>query len=154
MTNIEHPDRTLVIERIFDAPRSLVYDVWTNGDHIDKWWGPTMVTTRTVERDFSVGGSWKYAMSWPGSDGEKVVENHYIEIVPNEKVVHKEFAGGDTANQVTVTVLFEDQGSETKLTMLILHDTAEQAKMNEEGGMLMGFNMALDGFTEFLAEQK
>jgi uncharacterized protein YndB with AHSA1/START domain len=59
MTTIPHPERTLVIERVFDAPRELVYATWTDDAHIDEWWGPSMVTTRTVERDFSVGGSWK-----------------------------------------------------------------------------------------------
>jgi uncharacterized protein YndB with AHSA1/START domain len=152
MTTIEHPERTLVVERVLDAPRELVYSAWIDDENIDKWWGPTMVTTRTVERDFSVGGSWIYAMSMPGMDGEKIVENHYTEIVPNEKIVHTEFAGGDQSNKVTVTVLFEDAGEETKLTMLILHDTPEQAKMNEEGGMLMGYNMAIDGFVAHLAE--
>ena len=139
MTIIQHPERTSVIERVFDAPRTLVYNTWTDLENIDKWWGPTMVTTRTVEGNFSVGGAWKYTMSWPGRDGEMVVENHYVEIVPNEKIVWTEFAGGDTNNQVEVTVLFEDQGDETKVTILILHATAEQAKSNEEGGMLMGW---------------
>ncbi|NQW19564.1 MAG: SRPBCC domain-containing protein [Chloroflexi bacterium] len=153
MATIEHPERTLVIERVFDAPRTLVYDAWTDSEHIDKWWGPTMVTTRTIERDFSVGGSWKYVMEMPGSVSEHSVENKYTEIVPGEKIAWTEFAGGDTSNQVTVTLLFEDQGDETKLTMLIVHDSTEQMNMNEQGGMLMGWTMTLDSFVEFLAKQ-
>jgi uncharacterized protein YndB with AHSA1/START domain len=152
MPTIEHPERTSVIERVFDAPRALVYDTWTDGEHIDQWWGPTGVTTRTVERNFTVGGSWIYAMSWPGSNGEKQVENKYDDIVPGEKIVWTESIPGDTSNVVTITLLFEDQGEETKLTMLVLHSSAEQKDMNEQGGMLMGYNMVLDGFTEFLKE--
>ncbi len=152
MTAIAHPDRTSVIERVFDAPRSLVYDTWVDSEHIDQWWGPAGVTTRTVERNFTVGGSWIYAMSWPGSDGEKKVENRYDEIVPGEKIVWTESIPGEASNLVTVTVLFEDQGDETKLTMLILHTSVEQKDMNEKGGMLMGYNMALDGFAEFLKQ--
>ncbi len=150
MTTIEHPERTLVIERTFDAPRSLVYEVWTSDEHIDKWWGPSMMTTKTVERNFSVGGAWKYEMLMPdGKSIGKIVENNYTEIVPNEKIVWDEQIAGDDSNQVNVTLLFE----ETKLTMLILHTTAEQKEMNEKGGMLMGFNMTLDSFAEFVAEQ-
>jgi uncharacterized protein YndB with AHSA1/START domain len=150
MTTIEHPERTLVIERTFDAPRSLVYEVWTSDEHIDKWWGPSMMTTKTVERNFSVGGAWKYEMFMPdGKSMGKIVENNYTEIVPNEKIVWDEPIAGDDSNQVNVTLLFE----ETKLTMLILHTTAEQKEMNEKGGMLMGFNMTLDSFAEFVAEQ-
>ena len=109
-----------------------------------------MMTTKTVERNFSVGGAWKYEMFMPdGKSMGKIVENNYTEIVPNEKIVWDEPIAGDDSNQVNVTLLFE----ETKLTMLILHTTAEQKEMNEKGGMLMGFNMTLDSFAEFVAEQ-
>jgi uncharacterized protein YndB with AHSA1/START domain len=152
MTTIEHPERTIVIERVFDAPRDLVYSAWTDSAHIDNWWGPSMVTTRTVERDFSVGGYWKYVMEMPGGNGEHSVENRYTEIVPNEKIVWTEMAGGDASNQVTVTIIFEDQGGETKITMNILHDSTEQKNQNEQGGMLMGWNMTFNAFKEFLVE--
>jgi len=155
MTTIEHPDRTLVIERVFDAPRELVYSAWTDGENIDSWWGPSMMTTKTVERDFSVGGAWKYEMFMPdGTSMGKVVVNSYTEIVPNEKVVWYEHIAGDDTNKVNITLLFDTQGEETKLTMLIVHDSAEQKDANEQGGMLMGFNMTLDSFTEFVASQR
>jgi uncharacterized protein YndB with AHSA1/START domain len=154
MTNIEHPERTLVIERVFDAPRELVYSAWIDGANIDKWWGPSIMTTKTVERNFQVGGAWKYEMFMPdGSSMGKIVENHYLEIHTNEKIVWNEQLGGDDTSRVNITLLFEDAGEETKLTMLILHDSAEQKETNEQGGMLMGFNMTLDSFTEYLAEQ-
>ena len=119
MTLINHPERTIVIERTFDAPRSLVYDVWTSDEHIDKWWGPSMMMTKTVERNFAVGRAWKYEMFMPdGKSMGKIVENHYTEIVPNEKIVWD-----------------------------------EQKEMNEQGSMLMGFNMTLDSYAEFVATQ-
>lgn len=150
--HIEHPERTLVIERTFDAPRKLVYDVWTSDEHIDKWWGPSMMTTHTVERDFSVGGAWKYEMFRPdGQSMGKVVENHYTEIVPYEKIVWNELLSGDTSNQVSITLHFEDAGEETKLTMVIVHESEALKDMNEKGGMLMGFNMTLDSFAEFVS---
>jgi uncharacterized protein YndB with AHSA1/START domain len=154
MTTIEHPERTLVIERVFDAPRELVYSAWIDGANIDKWWGPSMMTTKTVERNFEVGGAWKYEMFMPdGSSMGKIVENHYLEIHANEKIVWNEQLGDDDSSRVNITLLFEDAGEETKLTMLILHDSVEQKETNEQGGMLMGFNMTLDSFTEYLAEQ-
>jgi len=70
MTTIEHPERTLVIERVFDAPRELVYSAWIDGANIDKWWGPSMMTTKTVERNFEVGGAWKYEMFMPVKHGQ------------------------------------------------------------------------------------
>ena len=74
-------------------------------------------------------------------------------IVENEKIVWDEQIASEDSNQVNVTLLFEDADEETKLTMLILHTTAEQKEMNEKGGMLMGFKMTLDRFAEFVAEQ-
>jgi len=88
----------------------------------------------------------------PGGNGEHAVENNYIEIVPGEKIVWTELAGGDASNLVTVTAIFEDQGEETKLTILILHDSVEQMEMNEQGGMLMGWNMTVDTFATYLKE--
>ena len=114
MTVIEHPERTLVIERVFDAPRELVYSAWIDGANIDKWWGPSMMTTKTVERNFEVGGAWKYEMFMPdGSSMGKIVENHYLEIHPNEKIVWNEQLGGDDSSRVNITLLFEDAGEET-----------------------------------------
>jgi uncharacterized protein YndB with AHSA1/START domain len=91
-------------------------------------------------------------MEMPGGNGEHAVENNYIEIVPGEKIVWTELAGGDASNLVTVTAIFEDQGEETKLTILILHDSVEQMEMNEQDGMLMGWNMTVDAFATYLKE--
>ena len=52
-------NRTLTIERIFDAPRQMVWDAWTKAEHIAKWWGPKGVETKVEEHNFQEGGSWK-----------------------------------------------------------------------------------------------
>ena len=64
-----------------------------------------------------------------------------------KNIVWTESIPDDASNMVTVAVLFEDQGDETNL---ILHTSAEQKDMTEKGGMLMVYDMVLDGFTEFL----
>ena len=61
--------RTVTIEKTYQAPIALVWETWTNPEHIAKWWGPKGMQTRVVEHNFSVGGKWKYAMAMPdGND--------------------------------------------------------------------------------------
>ena len=151
MTTIEHPDRTLVIERVFDAPRSLVYDAWTKSEHIDNWWGPAGITIRTVERDFSVGGVWNCVMLTP-SGREKPIRYEYLEIVPPAKLVWLESTEPDRSDEVQMTIMLEEQGNETKLTMLILHGTAEEMKRNDEFGMRDGWNSSFESLDDYLSK--
>jgi uncharacterized protein YndB with AHSA1/START domain len=53
----------IVIERVFDAPRDLVWKAWTDPEHIAKWWGPGSMITRVEAFDFRVGGAWSYVMT-------------------------------------------------------------------------------------------
>jgi uncharacterized protein YndB with AHSA1/START domain len=149
VTTIEHPERTLVIEREFNAPRDLVYEAWTNLDHIEKWWGPIGVSIKSIERDFSIGGVWRCVMLTP-SGGEKPLRYEYLEILPPEKLVWLESWAENRSDEVQVTVRFEEQGDGTKLTMLILHGTAEEMKRNDEYGMRDGWNSSFESLDEFL----
>ena len=63
-------DRAIVITRIFNAPLELVYQVWTQPEHITQWWGPKGFTTRVEALDLSPGGQWRYVMIGP--DGTEV----------------------------------------------------------------------------------
>src|SRR5579863_9076918 len=57
--------RELVITRIFDAPRSLVFRAWTHPDHLKRWWGPHGFTVLACAMDFRVGGGWSLSMQSP-----------------------------------------------------------------------------------------
>ena len=91
--------------------------------------------------------------------GEHPVRDVFVEIVPPEKLVWTESVPpsidrGEVhdPNEVTVTTLFEEQGDKTKLTMLILHDSAEHLKRNEEGGMRYGWVSNFESLEAFLEE--
>ena len=81
MQNLEDAkSRTLTIEKELNAPLSLVWEAWSQPEHIAKWWGPKGMETRVLEHNFEVGGKWKYAMTMP--DGrEFITEGVYLEIV-------------------------------------------------------------------------
>ena len=57
--------RTVTLKRTFSAPVKLVWDAWSQPDHIAQWWGPKGMNTKIIEHDFRVGGKWKYTMEMP-----------------------------------------------------------------------------------------
>ena len=64
-SNQEIEERTLVLSRVFDAPRELVYKVWTQPEHLARWWGPRGYTLISYKTDVRVGGSYRFGMRSP-----------------------------------------------------------------------------------------
>jgi uncharacterized protein YndB with AHSA1/START domain len=112
-------NRELVITRIFNAPRELVFEMWTNPEHLTRWWGPTDFTLPSCEIDFKVGGKYRYCMHAP--DGEDHwVWGVYQEITPPEKLIFtwdREDPDGTPRSKSTVTLTFEDAEGKTKFTL-------------------------------------
>ncbi|PSB25616.1 SRPBCC domain-containing protein [Stenomitos frigidus] len=150
-------DRTLVITRIFNAPLELFYQVWTQPEHIAQWWGPKGFTTRVEALDLTPGGQWRYVMIGP--DGtEYPVKGVFSEIVPFERIVTSdEFDEGfeevvkvDLPQGIVMTALFEALGSKTKLTLQIVHASADDRRKHEEMGVIGGWNSSFDCLDEYL----
>ena len=102
-------DPLLIIgSRVFDAPRELVFEVFTDPKHLSRWWGPNGFRTTTKAFDFRPGGVWRFVMHGPdGRDYQNRVT--YEEIVRPERIVYSH--GGDAdVEPVTfrTTVMFED----------------------------------------------
>lgn len=117
-------DREIVLTRILNAPRELVFKAWTDPRHIIKWWGPDGFTNTIHEMNVKPGGVWRYIMHGP--DGvdypNKVV---YSEVVKPERLVYVH--GSDIENdpaQFHVTVTFEEYNGQTKLTMRSIFPSA------------------------------
>ena len=151
-------DREIVITRVFAAPRALVWKVWTQPEHITKWWGPRGFDTTVTALDLRPGGKWRYVMHGP--DGaEYPVEGVFREVVPPERIVttdefpddYQPPAGVDLPKGIVVTALFEDEGPKTKLTLRIVHATAEDKKKHEAMGVVGGWNSSFDCMDDYLA---
>lgn len=114
-------DDELLIERIFDAPRDLVFAVWTQPEHLMRWWGPKSFTPLAVEQDFRVGGAYRFGML--SAQGREVWKSGvYQEIVPNERIVMTlrwDDGAWEVDNLVTVTFLAMASGR----TLLRFHQT-------------------------------
>lgn len=136
-----------------------MFKVWTDPKHVVQWWGPKGFTTRVTELDLRPGGKWRYVMI--GLDGtEYPVKGVFREIVPFERIVTSdEFDEGfekvmnaDLPRGIVMTALFEDLGSNTKLRLRIMHESAEDRRKHEEMGVIEGWNSSFDCLDELLAK--
>ncbi|MBD2340982.1 SRPBCC domain-containing protein [Calothrix sp. FACHB-156] len=153
-------EREIIITRIFNAPRELVFQAWTDPKHIVQWWGPKGFTTRVTELDLRPGGQSRYVMVGP--DGtEYPVKGVFSEIVPPERIVSSDefdegfekVINGDLPQGIVMTVMFEDLDGKTKLTLQIRHATESDRRKHEEMGVVAGWNSTFDCLDEFLAKQ-
>ncbi|MEH2007616.1 SRPBCC domain-containing protein [Nostoc sp.] len=152
-------EREIIITRVFNAPRELVFKAWTEPKHIAQSWGPKGFTTRVTQMDLRPGGEWRYVMIAP--DGtEYPVKGVFREIVPPERIVTSdEFDEGfeqvikaDLPQGIVITAIFEEVDSKTKLTLQIVHESADDRRKHEEMGVVAGWNSTFDCLDEFLAK--
>ncbi len=108
-------ERTLVIERVFDAPLELVFETWTKPEHLVKWWGPNDFTLPYCELDFRVGGRYRFCMRSPQGE-DHWVWGDYQEIQPPERLAfswNREDGEGLVWNSTVVQLTFADQEGKT-----------------------------------------
>jgi uncharacterized protein YndB with AHSA1/START domain len=117
-------DREIVVSRLIDAPRELVFEAFTDVRHLSRWWGPDGFTTTTRSFAFRVGGEWDFMMHGP--DGTHYPEwIAWREITPPERIVlvHGEFRDDPAAFDSTLT--FEQQRDRTRIVMRTVFPTKE-----------------------------
>jgi uncharacterized protein YndB with AHSA1/START domain len=167
--DVEIQDRELVITRIFDTPRELVYKVWTDPEHVKNWWGPKPFTNPVCEIDLQPGGRFHYVMRSP--DGmDFPMKGTFIEIVPNERLVYSndayeqadfwKMAIGDKVEDDVdfstltsrVTVIFGDLGGKTKLTLTTRFATNGVRDAMVGMQMAEGWTQSLEKFAEELTK--
>jgi uncharacterized protein YndB with AHSA1/START domain len=162
MTAVEMANENVIeIIREFDAPRDLLWDVWTESKHLEKWFGPKGFDTRVEELDLRVGGKSHYVMIGP--DGKEYPgKGVFLEISPKDRIVSSdEFGdgfegvdgGADLPQGMVLTALF-DVVSEKKsrLTVRVAHPTPEDKKKHEAMGVVGGWNSSFEKMDEYLAE--
>ncbi len=106
----------MILTRVFDAPRELMWKLWTEPEHIRKWWGPKGFTLPGCEMDFRPGGAYRFVMRGP--DGQdNPFHGVYREIVRNERIVFTAILDNLPGHELVTTVTFADEGGKTKLTV-------------------------------------
>ena len=147
--------RDLVITRIFDAPRELVFKAWTDPKHVAQWWGPKGFTNPVCELDVRPGGAIRIDMRGP--DGVVYpMKGVFHEIVEPERLVVTTSAledeEGNPALEVLNTVTFTEHNGKTKVTMqaVVVKSAPEAAAALK--GMEEGWRQSLDRLAEHLAK--
>ena len=117
-------DREIVISRVIDAPRDLVFEAFTEVRHLSRWWGPEGFTTSTQSFEFRVGGEWTFVMRGPdGTDYTEWIS--WTEIAPPERIalLHGESRGDPNAFVSVLT--FESDGVATRIEMRTVFPTKD-----------------------------
>jgi uncharacterized protein YndB with AHSA1/START domain len=148
-------ERAVTITRIFDAPRELVFEMWTNPKHVSKWFGPKYFTNPVCQVDPRVGGAWRVVMRGP--DGtDYPCGGKYLEFVKPERLVFTNIAEDKDGNPILdglTTVIFEEaQGGKTKLTMHTQATAVVEYAAPFLGGMEAGWAQSFDTLAEELAK--
>jgi uncharacterized protein YndB with AHSA1/START domain len=141
-------DGEIAATRTLDAPRELVWKMWTDPNHIAQWWGPNGFTNTIHEMDVRPGGVWRFVMHGPdGVDYQNKIL--YREVVEPERLVYDHVSGP----QFHATVFFAEEGNKTRLNMRMLFESAElRDKVAREFGAVEGLNRTLGRLEERLTK--
>lgn len=145
----ELAERELVIERIFDAPRALVFKAWTEPERMAQWWGPRGFTMTSCKMDLRPGGAYRFEMRSP-ADTEHRTQGVFREIVEPERLVYTWAwvdAEGKSGHETLVTLTFAEHGGKTKLTLHQATFESVTARDAHRGG----WTTALDCLAEYVA---
>ena len=144
-------DRVLVITRVFDAPRDLVFKAWTDRDHLSQWFGPRGFTMTMCQMDQRPGGTYRFGMrSTEGSD--HWLKGVYKEIIEPEKLAFTyawtDAEGNPTRPETLVVLTFDDEQGKTRFTLHhSVFESVTACDMHRQG-----WTSSLDRLAEILAK--
>lgn len=144
-TQPQREPRELVVTRVFDAPRELVFEVWSKPEHLVHWWGPKGFTLPTSEMDFRPGGAIRFCMRSPGGQ-DYWMRGSYVDIVAPSHIAFTSSIDDDPSHQVLTKVTFTEQDGKTTVTVHQTFDFESDATR----GAPKGWNESLDRMRDYL----
>jgi uncharacterized protein YndB with AHSA1/START domain len=139
-------EREIVVERTYDAPRDLVYSMWTDPKHIVHWWGPAGFTNTVQEMDVRPGGAWRHVMHGPDGVDYKN-DATYKEVVRPELLSYEH-----TAPRFLATATFTEAGGRTTVKLRMVFPTAElRNRVVKDHNAIEGGNQTLARLADHLA---
>jgi uncharacterized protein YndB with AHSA1/START domain len=145
-------DREIVVSRVIDGPRELVFQAFTEVRHLSQWWGPEGFTTATRSFEFRVGGEWDFVMHGPdGTDYSEWIV--WTEIVPPARIAMLHGESRDDPEAFESVLTFEPEGEKTRVEMLAVFPTrALRDEAIEKHGAIEGGRQTLANLAAFVAE--
>jgi len=138
------------MSRTLNAPVELVWEVWTNPEHIANWWGPNGFTNTISKMDVQKGGDWDLVMHGP--DGADYVNKSvFEEVVRHKKIVYRHISWPS----FTSTIEFDAQGEQTHINWHMLFESAEQfIEVVKKHGAVEGLKQNIAKLEAYLAGMK
>jgi uncharacterized protein YndB with AHSA1/START domain len=148
-------EREITITRVFDAPRALVFEAWTDAAMLAQWWGPKGFTNPVCEIDARVGGALRIHMRSP--DGSvHPMKGEFREIVPPQRLVFTNIAVDETGNHIIeglTTVTFTEETGKTMLTLHTRGSAVVEKAVPYLQGMEYGWTQSIDKLQAMLARR-
>ncbi len=154
----------VVIERTFEAPPELVWQMWTDPEHFKQWYGPQGFSVPVAEMDLRVGGKRLVCMASPDGSMKMWTTGEYLEIAPHRRLVYSESPADENGNAVSpaamgmpdgypatteVTVQLQDLGGRTRM---VLTHAGVPAESGAGGGWQQAFDKLVDHLETVLGE--
>ncbi|MGH3451242.1 MAG: SRPBCC family protein [Haloechinothrix sp.] len=143
-------DRELVITRIFNAPRDLVWKALTEPEHVKQWYGLRAFETHICEIDLRVGGKWRWGQRTPDGD-EVVFSGEYREISPPSRLVTTEAWEAMPDHGYVATLTLDEHDGKTTYTNHLLYQSKEDRDGHVASGMEPGLQETLDRLDELVS---
>ena len=144
-------DREIRLTRLFDAPRHVVFEVFTKPEHVQRWWGQLGEGYSTVaEGDVRVGGKWRYVARHPKGVAE--FYGVYREITPPERLVFTEIYAPFPDGESVCTVVLAEENGKTRFTLTAEYDSLATRDMVLQSGMEKGAALSYDRLEEVARE--
>ena len=150
-------EQEFVVERHFTAPLTLMFQVFTQPEHLKRWWAPQPYTIPVCTIDLRPGGIWHYRLRSPEGQ-EQWARNVYREIVSPEKLVYTSTFADEHANPIEgipehlTTVIFTEEGGKTRVTTRVQFSSAEALKVAVDIGMPQGMTITWASLVEYVQE--
>ncbi|WP_437730716.1 SRPBCC family protein [Sorangium sp. So ce1335] len=145
-------EQEIVMTRLFNAPRQLVFDAMTKPEHVRRWWGCLSegYSVPVCEIDLRPGGKWRFVNRHP--NGEAAFHGEYREITPPSRLVFTEIFEDYPDTVTVVTSVFTEEGGKTRMTVTVRYPSLEVRDIVLSTGMAQGAGISYDRLEDLLAE--
>ncbi len=141
-------EREILLTRVFDAPRDLVFEAHSKPEHVRRWWGPARFEMTVCEMDFRPGGTWRFVQR--GADGtEYAFHGEYREIVAPERLVYTFEYEGAPGHVSVESITFDEHDGRTVATNLVTFATPEARDAMIASGMESGAAESMDRLVSY-----
>jgi uncharacterized protein YndB with AHSA1/START domain len=143
-------DREIVMQRVFNAPARILFDIWTKPEHVRKWYGVRSTTVTVCDIDLRVGGAWRWVVTDP-KGMEIAFSGVFREIDAPRRLVRTERFEAMPGPGCIVTLSFDEKDGQTTLTMHMLFENKEQRDGCLRSGMELGVKEVYQNIDKLLA---